>query len=80
MAVNDSRSMNGDFHAGSVDSTYISITPDRVNPENPPLERMDWPTYRQAERHAESPFFEAHVRRSVLPVERKASYGSDPLF
>ena len=41
MAVNDSRSMNEDFHQGSIDSTYIQLMPDRANAEVPPIERLD---------------------------------------
>jgi len=80
MAVNDTRSMTADFHQGSVDSTYIQIAPDRANVENPPVERLTWPRYRQAEQHKESPFFEAHVRESLKPVEIKSSHGTDPRF
>lgn len=80
MAVNDSRSMNMDFHQGSIDSTYIALAPDRGNPENPPLERLAWPRYEQAEQHKESPFFEGHLRRASMPVERKSRYGTDPRF
>lgn len=77
MAVNDSRSMNEDFHQGSIDNTYIQLTPGRVNVEVPPLERMEWPNYAQVERHQESPFFEAHVRKSTHPHEVKTTYGGD---
>jgi len=71
MAVNDSESMNVAFAQGTVDQTYIQLTPDRKNVENPPIERLTWPTCRQAERHIDPPFIEAHIRRSELPVERK---------
>ena len=72
MAVNDSRSMIGDFHQGVIDESYIQLAPDRGNVENPPLARMTWPTYAQAERHEDPPFIEAHVRRTVLPRERRS--------
>ena len=78
MAVNDTRSMNLDFHEGGTDSSYIKIAPDRVAIENPPLERLEWPQYRNAEIGKDHSHLEAHLRRSVLPVERKAVYGSDP--
>lgn len=71
MAVNDRESMSTEFVQGTVDSTYISLTPDRKNVENPPVERLDWPTYGQAERHIDPPHLEGHVNRSGLPVERK---------
>lgn len=77
MAVNDSRSMNADFHQGGIDNTYIQLTPNRGNPENPPIERFSQPQYRQAEQHSESPFYESALRRTTLPVENKARYGSD---
>lgn len=77
MAVNDSRSMNEDFHQGSVDSTYISLFPDRGDVEVPPLERLSWPSYGQAEKHQESPFFESHIRKSTHPHEVKTTYGGD---
>jgi hypothetical protein len=80
MTVNSARSMNADVVQGSIDSTYISITPDRGNVENPPTERLSWPQYRNAEKWSESPHMESHLRRSVLPVERKTRYGSDPRF
>lgn len=80
MAVNDSRSMTAEFHQGSIDQTYIQLTPNRVNPENPPVERLDWPTFVNAERWPESPHLEAHLRRSMLPTEHKVGTGSDPRF
>jgi hypothetical protein len=70
MTVNNSRSMGMEFAQGCVDETYIQLTPDRGGViENPPIERMDWPTYGQAERHIDHPFLEAHLRRAALPQE-----------
>lgn len=69
MAKNQTRSEGAEFAQGTVDSTYISLTPNRGNVENPPIERMDWPIYAQAERHIDHPFLEAHMRRAVLPTE-----------
>ena len=66
---NQTRSEGAEFAQGCVDSTYIQLTPDRGNVENPPVERMDWPTYGQAERHIDHPFLEAHMRRAALPFE-----------
>lgn len=85
MAVNQSRSMNDDFYQGGIDSTYMQLTPDRGNVENPPFARMTWPTYRQVEEHEDPPFVEAHVRRSVLPREARANdsdfaSGADPRY
>ena len=72
MAVNDSRSMNGEFLDGSADNTYITITPDRGGVvENPPLDRLSWPTYRQAEQHIDYPHIEGHIRHGLKPVEHK---------
>ena len=75
MAVNDSESMNLAFAQGTVDRTYIQLTPDRKNVENPPLERMAWPSYGQAESHIDPPFLEAHIQHSFRPVERKVRPG-----
>jgi hypothetical protein len=86
MAVNDSRSMTTEFVQGTVDSTYIALTPDRGVVENPPVDRLDWPQYARAELDADPPFGEAHTRRAMHPVEYKTSqtraahggFGSDP--
>ena len=81
MAVNDSRSMIADLHEGITDNSYMHLTPDRGNVENPPLERMTWPTYAQVEKHEDPPFIESHVRRAVLPKERRsANQDSDLRF
>jgi hypothetical protein len=72
MAVNNSESMNMEFAQGSIDRTYIQLTPDRKNVENPPVERLAWPTYSQAEKHQDPPHLEAHIQHAVTrPVERK---------
>jgi hypothetical protein len=73
MAANETESMNVAFAQGTVDSTYMAIAPDRKNVENPPVDRLTWPTYAQAERHIDPPFLEAHLRRVGMPVERKVS-------
>lgn len=83
MAVNDNRSMLGDFHQGVIDNTYIQLNPDRGNVENPPYERMSWPTYGQAERHEDPPFLEGHARRLPLPREARSSdqdFAGDPRY
>jgi hypothetical protein len=80
MAVNDSRSMTADLHQGVVDSSYMQLTPNRANPENPPIERLTWPRYQNVERWCDSAFWEAKVRDSMRPIERKASYGTDSRF
>lgn len=57
MAVNQTRSMSGDFMQGTVDSSYISIAPDRGGVvASMPTERMSWPTFMQAEQHREPKF------------------------
>ena len=71
MAVNSARSMMEDMHQGIIDSTYMQLTPDRANVENPPIQRMDWPTYARVEEHQDPPFIEAHARRAMLPQERR---------
>ena len=71
MAVNDRESMNMAFAQGSIDRTYIQLTPDRKNVEVPPTERLGWPTYAHAERFADPPFLEAHIQHSMRPVENK---------
>jgi hypothetical protein len=76
MAKNESRSMGGEFAQGCVDETYIQLAPDRGGVvENMPVERMDWPTYAQAERHIDHPFLESHLRRSMLPQEHSTAKG-----
>jgi hypothetical protein len=75
MAVNDAESMNMAFAQGTVDSTYITIVPDKKNVENPPIDRLTWPTYAQAERHIDPPFLEAHLQHAMRPVERKVRPG-----
>lgn len=81
MAVNDSRSMNADFEQGMIDNTYIQLAPNRQSVEIMPVERMEWPNYIQAERHDESPFFEADIRKSTHPHEVKTTYGGgDPRY
>lgn len=77
---NDTRSMNVDFHQGSIDRSYIQLAPDRANVENPPTERLDWPQYRNAELWPESPFFEASIRHSMRPREIKSSGDDDTRF
>jgi hypothetical protein len=69
MAVNEFESMNVAFAQGSVDSTYIQLTPNRKMVENPPLDRLTWPTYLQAERHIDPPFLEANLQHAMRPVE-----------
>jgi hypothetical protein len=75
MAVNQFESMNVNFAQGTVDSTYIQLTPDRKNVENVPVDRLTWPTYGQAERHIDPPFLEAHLQHALRPVERKVVPG-----
>jgi hypothetical protein len=70
MAVNNTRSMNGDFHQGVIDNSYIQLTPDRGGlVEWPPVDRLTWPTYRQAEQHIDHSHVEAAIVQSTRPVE-----------
>lgn len=57
MAVNQSRSMSGEFSQGTVDSSYMSIIPDRGGVlGNIPTERLSWPNFVQVEQHREPKF------------------------
>ena len=78
MAVNDSESMNMAFVQGSVDCTYIQLTPNRKNVENPPFDRLSWLTYGQAERHLDPPHLEAHLQHAMRPIELKTRNTGDP--
>lgn len=80
MAVNSSHSMNADFHQGTIDESYIQLTPDRGNVENPPLERLTWPRYQHVGQWAESPFMEASIRHGIRPREVKLTSDTDTRF
>ena len=81
MAVNDSESMNVAFAQGTVDCTYIQLAPNRKNVENPPLDRLSWPTYNGAEKYIDPPHLEAHLQHALTrPVERKTRNTGDPRF
>ena len=69
MAVNSSRSMNLDFHQGVIDRSYIELTPNRGVVENPPLDRLGWPTYAHAELHIDNSHVEAAIVQATRPVE-----------
>jgi len=72
MATNNSRSMSAEMAQGTIDSTYMALTPNRGGVvEHPPVERMSWPTYQHVEMYKVSPFVEAHISRAGLPVEFK---------
>lgn len=78
MAVNESRSMTGEFHQGSIDETYIQLAPDRGGvPSVIPTERLTWPRYMNAERWPDDPFDESRVSRLPLPRERKTADSGD---
>jgi hypothetical protein len=77
MAVNSSRSMNADFHQGTVDRTFMQLTPNRGNVENVPIERYAWPLFKNVDKFGESPHLEAHIRHSVHPREIKSSGDGD---
>jgi len=81
MAKNQTRSMGAEFAQGGVDRSYIQLTPDRGVVENPPVERLCWPTYVNAERCIDHSHLEAHLRRAGLPREHQTTrsrlgYGS----
>lgn len=81
MAVNESRSMNQDFHQGTIDESYIQLAPDRGGvPTVVPVERLSWPMYAQAEKHADHPFWEVMATRLPLPRERKTRDSGDVRF
>jgi hypothetical protein len=80
MAVNASRSMDLEFNQGSIDNTYIQLTPNRGCVENAPVERYSWPRYEHVDEWPESPFLESHVRRSGLPRELKTTGDGDTRF
>ncbi len=81
MAVNNSRSMNADFHQGVIDRSYIQLTPDRGVVENPPVDRLTWPTYRHAEMHIDNSHVEAALVQATRPVELlKGGDSGDPRY
>jgi len=81
MAVNESRSMNSEFAQGCIDRTYIELAPNRGGvPTVVPVDRLTWPTYRQAEQHADNPFGESRIGRLPLPRERKTNDSGDIRF
>lgn len=81
MAVNESRSMNGEFHQGSIDNTYMQLAPNRGGvPTVLPTERYAWPTYRLVEKLADHPFWEVMAQRLPLPRERKTRASGDMRF
>jgi len=57
VAVNQTRSMSGEFSQGTIDSSYMSIIPDRGGVlGNVPTERMSWPIFAQVEQHRDPKF------------------------
>jgi hypothetical protein len=80
MAVNESRSMNGEFHQGVIDRSYIQLAPDRGGVPTVPVDRLSWPTYQQAELHVDHAFIEAIEGRLGLPRERKTADSGDVRF
>jgi hypothetical protein len=81
MAVNNSRSMNRDFHQGAIDRTYMQLTPDRGGVENLPVERLSWPWYNRVEVHADNPNWEAMFFQNQRPVEITRNPGAgDPRY
>lgn len=51
MAVNTNRNMNAELEQGAKDGRYIMLMPDWSTNTQPPVERLSWPTYAQADRH-----------------------------
>lgn len=81
MAVNDSRSMNADFHQGVIDNSYIQLTPDRGAVEHLPTERLSWPQYRSAEQHADNSHVEGVISHAQRPRETPVRFGAgDPRY
>ena len=80
MAKNESRSMGVEFHQGSIDCTYIQLAPNRGVIENPPVDRLEWPSYVNAERWPSSPFDEAQMSRAGLPREIMTSGDGDTRY
>jgi hypothetical protein len=81
MAVNDSRSMNADFHQGVLDRSYVQLTPDRGSVEHPPTERMSWPQYHAAEQHIDHSHVEGLISHSARPKEIPVRFGAgDPRY
>jgi hypothetical protein len=80
MAKNEFESMGESFAQGSIDCTYIQLTPNRKMVENPPIDRLTWPRYENAERWPSDPFVEAHVNRLPLPREIKTTGDGDTRF
>jgi hypothetical protein len=55
MAVNQSRNMSAEFHTGIEENSYMQLTPNRGGViENPPIERLSWPTYAQCLQHRDA--------------------------
>ena len=81
MAVNETRSMNTDFAQGSIDNTYIQLDPNRGGvPSTGKDERLSWPTYGQAELHADPPFGESRMNRMLLPREHTVRHPGDARY
>lgn len=71
MAVNQSRSMSAEFGQGTIDSSYISVIPDRGGVlGGVPSERLTWPSYGQAEQHQEPKFATDQGAHAGKGVER----------
>lgn len=52
MAINASRNMNDELQQGLRDGSYMQVRPDWGGPvSNVEVERLSWPTYKQAELH-----------------------------
>lgn len=67
MAVNTSRSMNEELRQGLRDGKYMHLAPDWGLNSNPPLERLDWPTYKQVEQHDGCDCYDQITPREAAP-------------
>lgn len=67
---NQSRSMQGEFSQGIVDNSYIQLAPNRGGEFHVPVDRLTWPTYAQAELHADDSMIEAMMEHLPRPIER----------
>ena len=73
MAVNQTRNMTAELHQGIEENSYMQLTPNRGGViEHVPYDRLTWPTYAQALKHANDPF-EGH-----RPIAHEVHTGGTP--
>lgn len=56
------RSLNDELQQGVCDNSYISITPNRGEVENPPVDRYSWPYFAAVDLGRDDPFREARMQ------------------